>query len=277
MQKFYLTPDNLHTIISALEKGETFVKISPDLNLSFCEFTLHKNRVTLSGKSFSLEELKKIAPKFNKIILIESGEVQKLEFFSRRYYKLKPTSFAPTVEIDGIQMHRTQGLDPWEDARRKASYAVKSGDTVLDTCGGLGYTAIWALKLGAVKVISAEKDENVACLRKLNPHSAEFFCHKIEDLKGDIFDLIKNFADEEFDSILHDPPRFSLAGELYSLEFYRELYRTLKSNGGLFHYVGHPFSKGRGRDLLSGIICRLEEVGFKTYPKSQDLGIFAHK
>ena len=43
------------------------------------------------------------------------------------------------------------------------------------------------------------------------------------------------------DAILHDPPRFGIAGELYSQGFYYEqLARILKRRGRLFHYTGSP-------------------------------------
>ncbi|ENN96284.1 SAM-dependent methyltransferase, partial [Methanocaldococcus villosus KIN24-T80] len=73
-------------------------------------------------------------------------------------------------------------------------------------------------------------------------------------------------------------PRFSLAGHLYSEEFYRELYRVLKPGGRLFHYVGNPGKKYRGKDLQKGVMERLRKVGFKEVKKVEKaLGVVAKK
>ena len=80
-----------------------------------------------------------------------------------------------------------------------------------------------------------------------------------------------------FDSIIHDPPKFSLAGELYGFEFYSQLFRILKSGGRIFHYVGDPYSKGRGRLFLEGIEKRMKKAGFMVKPVPEDLGIIAWK
>jgi len=246
--------------------------VSPDLNLSRCKIPLGKESVSLDGTTFSLDDLltleKKIA---GKVVLLENGGMAELAFFAGKYYKLRPTVFAPTIEIDGIRMHRIQGIDPWEDSRVKTAYAVKEGDAALDTCGGLGYTAIWALKLGAERVVSVEKDINVIKLRRLNPHSEAFFDERIQAVEGDFSKLIGDFKGEEFDSIIHDPPRFPLAGELYGFDFYRELYRTLKPKGRVVHYIGDPYSKGRGRRFAEGILNRLREAGFQAEHLPQDL------
>ena len=47
-------------------------------------------------------------------------------------------------------------------------------------------------------------------------------------------------AGSAFDAVLHDPPRFGIAGELYSQAFYDHLARVLKPRGVLFHYTGTP-------------------------------------
>jgi predicted methyltransferase len=56
---------------------------------------------------------------------------------------------------------------------------------------------------------------------------------------------------------------FSLAGELYSLEFYRELHRVTAPGGRLFHYVGDPESRSGAR-VTRGVLRRLEEAGFRN-------------
>jgi len=60
---------------------------------------------------------------------------------------------------------------------------------------------------------------------------------------------------------LHDPPRFSLAGELYSLAFYQKLFRVLRHGGKLFHYTGKPGAHS-GKNMAKGFKQRLVEAGF---------------
>ena len=93
----------------------------------------------------------------------------------------------------------------------------------------------------------------------------------------DASSAVKTLKDESFKAILHDPPRFSHAGELYSGEFYRDLFRILRKNGRLLHYVGKPGSKYRGKDFAKGVQNRLSESGFKTERILDGESILAHK
>ncbi len=272
-----LTCSVLERVLKAIRDGDESVRISPDLNLSEVEIPLESAFAEIGGKRFSRDELKALAEKTSGVILVREGETRRLEFYKEHYYKLRPTEFAPTVEIDGIQMHRTRDFNPWEDARRKAKLAVRPGDTVLDTCGGLGYTAIWAARLGASSVVSVEKDRNIVELRELNPHSREFFHEPVISIAGDISEIILDFSPGEFDSVIHDPPRFSLAGELYGGNFYRELSRALRKGGRMFHYTGEPYSRGRGRRFVQGVMERLKSAGFEVEHLAEELGVTARK
>ncbi|MCD5401997.1 SAM-dependent methyltransferase, partial [candidate division NPL-UPA2 bacterium] len=184
----------------------------------------------------------------------------------------------PTMEISGVRMHRTKNCEPFLDARQKVSEIVRRDDVVLDTCGGLGYTAIWSRRFGARRVISVEIDEKVRAIRQDNPWSSEMFNEPgIELVDGDVFVYVNSVSNNYFDSIVHDPPRFSLAGELYSKEFYFQLHRAMKPGGRVFHYTGNPYSKGKKRDFVGGVRRRLREVGFTTFLKSQKMGVLAIK
>ena len=66
------------------------------------------------------------------------------------------------------------------------------------------------------------------------------------------------------DAILHDPPRFGIAGELYSQVFYDQLARVLKRDGKLFHYTGNPNKLTTGRDVPREVAKRLEKAGFSA-------------
>lgn len=182
--------------------------------------------------------------------------------------KLVPTDWgAPTFEIDGIKMLPTAHVSPYADAERKVSLIQPRGKTILDTCGGLGYFAACCLAGNAAQVTSFEKNDDVIWLRSLNPWSPQLNDKATNALTlthADISEHIVSLADESFDAVLHDPPRFGIAGELYSQSFYDHLARVLKRNGKLFHYTGTPNKLTRGRDLPNEVAKRLQQAGFAT-------------
>ena len=99
-------------------------------------------------------------------------------------------------------------------------------------------------------------------IAKENPWSRELFGNpKITQLIGSSFERIREFADGQFNAIVHDPPTFSLAGELYSEEFYKQTLRVLKPRGKLFHYVGDLDSK-QGHKVAPGAANRLRSAGY---------------
>jgi predicted methyltransferase len=71
-------------------------------------------------------------------------------------------------------------------------------------------------------------------------------------------------ADASVDALLHDPPRFGIAGELYSQVFYAQFARVLHRGGRLFHYTGRPNQLTSGRDVPREVARRLELAGFKA-------------
>lgn len=167
-----------------------------------------------------------------------------------------------TIEIDGVRMHQTVRKTPVQDSQDKVvALGVVSGSRVLDVCTGLGYSAIASARRGA-KVTTLELDDNVLGLAKTNKDSAELFSNPNITIKiGDAFESIDDFGDGSFDFVLHDPPRFSLAGELYSLAFYRKLFRVLRRGGRMFHYTGNP-GINSGKKMTKGFKQRLVEAGF---------------
>ena len=186
--------------------------------------------------------------------------------FSGAHIKLVPTKWGPpTFEIDGIKMLVSAKVSPWEDARRKVDLVRPRGKVVLDPCGGLGYYAAWCLAAGAARVLSFEKNPDVLWLRGLNPWSPP--AGGVLSLTlGDIGEEIAALPDASVDAVLHDPPRFGIAGELYSLAFYRQLARVLRRKGRLFHYVGAPNALTSGRDVPREVARRLREAGFEVEP-----------
>ena len=184
--------------------------------------------------------------------------------FGTSLLKLVPTEWGPpTFEIDGVKMLPTKQVSPYDDARRKVALIEPGGKRVLDTCAGLGYFAAWCLEGGASEVTSYEVNPDVLWLRTLNPWSPANG-PGLKVIAGDINAAIRGLADVSFDAILHDPPRFGLAGELYSQAFYDELARVLKPGGRLFHYTGTPNRLTSGRDVPHEVERRLRFAGFTT-------------
>jgi predicted methyltransferase len=266
-------------ILDAMDRGDSRIDISVDLNLSRGTFALCGDGLTLDAENrLSREELRRIEGKENRIFHLEAGRLEVLEARGDGYYKLVPTDQAPLLEISGVKMHISKGVNPFESAGQMAAQVVKKRDRVLDTCSGLGYAASAALNLGARAVVSVERSATVMELRKKNPWSQRIFGAGIQLVHADIDDYIRELADESFDSIIHDPPRFSLAGELYGERFYREIYRVLRRRGALFHYTGNPHLLKRGTSFTDHAAQRLREAGFTKVVKVVELmGLTAYK
>ena len=176
--------------------------------------------------------------------------------------KLVPTDWGPpTFEIDGIKMLPTARISPYDDAERKVSLIRPRGKVILDTCGGLGYFAAWCLQGQARQVLSYEKNPEVIWLRSLNPWSPKMGSG-LTLTQGDIAEQIAALPSRSIDAILHDPPRFGIAGELYSRVFYEQLARVLKRKGKLFHYTGTPNKLTSQRDVPNEVANRLRHAGF---------------
>jgi predicted methyltransferase len=187
--------------------------------------------------------------------------------------KLVPTEWGPpTFQIDGIKMLPTARVSPYADAERKVGLIEPRGKVILDTCGGLGYFAAWCVLGQAKQVLSYEKNDDVLWLRTLNPWSPEEG-NGLSLTHGDITEQIVTLPGASVDAILHDPPRFGIAGELYSLAFYEQLARVITRKGKLFHYTGAPNKLTSGRDVTGEVMRRLQTAGFA--PKMNGDGILA--
>lgn len=267
-------------LLEAKKKELKSIDVSLDLNKSKTKISIDNNFFIFPDNQ-KLEEyqLKKPIKDNTSCFLIKDNSLTKIQLFSEqtnKFYKLVPTKDAPTLEISGIRMHVTKEMTPMEDTKKKIGSISPLKGMVLDTCMGLGYTAILASKT-ADFVFTCEKDENVIEIVQLNPWSRELFDNKkIVILKTSVFDEIKMFKSSMFDTIIHDPPRLSLATELYSLEFYKQLFRVLKKDGKLYHYTGSPGSKNRKINLAGNVSKRLKLAGFKDIKKAH-YGLIAKK
>jgi predicted methyltransferase len=266
-------------ILDAMDRGDNRIDISVDLHLSRDAFDLRGDELILDAENrLSREELRRIEGKENRIFHLEGGRLEVLEVRGDGYYKLVPTDQAPLLEISGVKMHISKGINPFESAGQMAAQVVKKGDRVLDTCSGLGYAASAALQLGAREVVSVERSATVMELRKKNPWSQRIFGADIQLVHADVDEYIREIAADSFDSVIHDPPRLSLAGELYGERFYREIYRVLRRRGALFHYTGNPHLLKRGTGFTDHAAQRLREAGFTKVVKIVELmGVTAYK
>lgn len=243
---------------TAVYAGESTVECSLDLDRSSTQVALESNGWIWQGRKFPYLEI----CKDRTIYYWVSETFQPVARFTTSLIKLVPTPWgAPTFEIDGIKMLPTAKVSPFADAERKVGLIQPRGKLILDTCGGLGYFATWCVRGQAKQVLSYEKNPTVLWLRELNPWSP-----KADDVLrltlGDINEQIVSFANASVDAILHDPPRFGLAGELYSQVFYDHLSRVLKRRGKLFHYTGTPNKLTSGRNVPQEVAKRLRRAGF---------------
>ncbi len=266
-------------LLRARKAGETQVRTSVDLNLTQTPADLTGEGLALpDGPLVPWEAIEEAAANETGCFLIEGGSVEKVQTFSEdtgRVITLYPTPGAPTILISGISMHRIKGSNPYQDTLTKIRAIGPIAGRVLDTATGLGYTACHASR-SARRVITIELDPAVLAIARFNPWSKELFASpKIEQLLGDSLEVVNGFRAEAFDCIIHDPPQFSLAGELYSGEFYARMLRILSRGGKLFHYIGDPASKRSG-SVTRSVVRRLKEAGFRDVtPHPEAFGVTA--
>ncbi|MET0983879.1 MAG: SAM-dependent methyltransferase [Steroidobacteraceae bacterium] len=262
----------LHTqLLAAVRSGATKLECSLDLDRSLTEVNVAADCWFWQQIRYPyLDQCKE------RTVYYWDGErFDTVARFTNALIKLVSTEWgAPTFEIDGIKMLPTAQISPYEDARRKVEWIQPRGKTILDTCGGLGYFAAWCLQGGAARVQSYEKNGDVIWLRSLNPWSPQADA-RLTLLHEDVVTAIATLPDAGFDAILHDPPRFGIAGELYSQAFYDHLARVVRRKGVLFHYTGTPNKLTSGRDVPREVAQRLQRAGFVTELKGD--GVLARR
>ena len=274
----YIQADSL---LQARKAGQNAAAVSLDLGLTTAEVAIEAADVRLpDGQRLAWEDVEAVSEARRGCFAVQDNAPHKIQVFSEatnRLCSLMPTSGAPTMLLSGISMHRIKGVDPQRDTRQKVKTIAPVVGRVLDTATGLGYTAIEAAKM-AEHVVTIELDPAVLEVARLNPWSQALFENpEITQLVGDSFEEVHRFEDETFARIIHDPPAFSLAGDLYSGEFYRQLFRVLRPRGRLFHYIGDPKSKA-GRSVARGAARRLQEAGFtRVVRRPEAFGLVAYK
>lgn len=268
-------------IVKARRTGQDVAKVSLDLGLTTAEVAMEPGGVRLlDGQNLAWQDVEAIVASERGCFVVEDGTPRKIQVFSEeanRLYSLMPTEGAPTMLVSGIPMHRIKGIDPHRDTLRKIEAIAPVVGRVLDTATGLGYTAIEAART-AEHVITIEIEPAALEVARLNPWSQALFDNPgITLVLGDTVEEIEGFEDGTFARIIHDPPALSLAGDLYSGAFYRQLLRVLQRGGRLFHYVGDLESKS-GRTVVRGVMRRLQEAGFSRIVRCPGaFGLVAYK
>ena len=268
-------------MLSAFAEGKQSVVSSTDLGMTQSEIRLGEHGAMFGdGTLLSWDLIRRIGAHETTCFSIENNTARPIKGFSERSgwsFGLLPTESAPALIVAGFPMHRIKDITPLSAARLMVDSLSPVRGTVLDTATGLGYTAILASR-AADKVITIELEPVAQEIAHQNPWSKELFNNqKIGQIIGNCVDLICEFDSNAFSCIMHDPPASSLAGDLYSQEFYIQLFRVLKSGGRLFHYIGDPRTKS-GERITGGVIRRLHDAGFRqVVRKPQVFGVVALK
>jgi uncharacterized protein len=268
-------------LLTAKRQGKVVLEVSPDLGITTVTVKLLDEDVEFPlGERVRWLDIERIKKATTNCFIVKENGVQTIQTFSEytnRVCSLLPTKHTPSMLIAGFTMHRIVDIDPMQDTLKKIATIAPVVGSVLDTATGLGYTAIEAAKT-AEQVITIELDPGAQEIARLNPWSRDLFNNpKIKQIMGDAFEVVATFEDNSFERIIHDPPVFSLAGELYSGTFYRQLYRVLKRGGRLFHYIGNLESKSSGT-VTKGALKRLQEAGFtRVVRKPEAFGVVAYK
>ena len=265
-----------------IESGEGCFNVTLDIGLTQSQVCRQGGYVRVGDVELPITDLKPTEP--DRVVFFDVDRHELYEVVKHTesgFYKLKAVGLdvAPTLEINGIHMHRIKDVDPITDTLYKIrALRPKRGGVVLDTCLGLGYTAIMAAKSGASLVVSFEIDPNVVYIAERNPWSRGLVDDRVKIYLGDVVEAVYELPDEFFDRVIHDPPRFtSSTGDLYSQEFYNQLFRVLKPGGVLFHYTGEPRARGPP-SILKGIKERLVRAGFvRVFFDRRALGFTAVK
>ncbi len=252
------------------------LRISLDLGVSASEVIKSDTRISFrDGRSIDLQLIQNASKKRHKedCFLVDDGSLTFIYAFEdSKVYKLYEPhiDWPPTIFINGSMMHTVSVSKPTDEAENKVKALGEIAGDIFDTCFGLGYSAIKLVESGASSVYSCEVSNCAIKIAKLNPWSKEAFLNKKITLENtDAKIAAANSKDERFDYILHDPPNVNMAGDLYSLKFYKELYRILKPGGKIYHFVGggkvpHEYKV----DYTKGVARRLAEAKFKRISKS---------
>jgi uncharacterized protein len=270
-------------ILDAVDRDHGSTEVSLDLGRSMASVGVEGPIVRFpDGQTLTADELGTVMKHPESVYAVLEDQLEKVTWFdpdTGKVYTLRATDGWPALEISGILMHRIKDTDPRADAESKIEAVAPVRGRVLETCCGLGYSAIHAART-ADHVTVFEVDPNVLKMARLNPYSAPLFATsgRIEVRHEDVATAIHDLPDAAYDVVVHDPPTLAIAGELYSDAFYRQLHRVLRPGGKLFHYTGDPGSRHRRQDLPGRVAQRLAALGFaRVRREAVALGVSARR
>ena len=111
------------------------LRVSLDLGLSEVEVEQVKDGVLLpDGSLVGKGDLERVVAQEGAVFFPRDGIILQVALAGDHFFKLLPTGGAPTIEIDGVRMHRTRGTTPDADAGLKLDALGVGGCRVLDTC-----------------------------------------------------------------------------------------------------------------------------------------------
>ncbi len=271
------------TILDAMAADAAGVRASLDLGLTASSLAIDQGIVRFpDGQTLAGSELREVVTQPGSVFAVLNDAIEKVTWFSAetgKVYTLRATAGWPALEISGILMHRIKDTDPRADAESKIATIGPVRGHGLETCCGLGYSAIMAART-AERVTVFEIDPNVLEMARINPYSAPLFEESggMEVRNEDVAEAIEQLPDGAFDFIVHDPPTLALAGDLYGDRFYGQLLRVLRPGGRMFHYTGDPGSRHRRQDLPGRVAQRLTDIGFSGATREPEaLGVSARK
>ena len=278
-----LTAPAARAIREAAGRDDRAATTSLDLGRTGSDLALEDGTVWFpDGQSLRVDTLDRVIQDPDSVYMVMDDELAKVTWFApetNKVYTLRATGSWPALEISGILMHRIKDTDPRRDAESKIATIAPVRGRGLETCCGLGYSAILGART-ADRVTAFEIDPEVLRMTRLNPYSAPLHAEdgNIEVRIADVVEAIGELPDAAFDYIVHDPPTLAVAGDLYGDDFYRQLLRVLRPGGKLFHYTGDPGSRSRGQDLPGSVKQRLAALGFTAARlEPEALGVSARK
>src|SRR5687767_12242230 len=165
-------------LLDGRKQGANSAIASTDLGLTEAEVKLTESAIVFAdGQQLGWDAVEEIARTDTTCFHITHGSAERIQIYSpefERFYSLYPTKRAPTMMAAGFPMHRIKQMDPHRDTLLKIKTISPVFGDALDTCTGMGYTAI-EMANTAQKVTTIELDPAVLQICRLNPWSHELF------------------------------------------------------------------------------------------------------
>src|SRR3989338_4636651 len=166
MNHIVITKSEAERILNA-EGSEVYVSL--DLGISSSKIDVSNGIADIIGQKIPIKEFEAVKEKA--CYAVEDNQLKRVAFFSEEtnlFYKLLPTKDWPTITLSSTPMHRFTFVSPKKDTESKIKEISPIKGNVLDTCCGLGYTAIMASQ-DADELLTFERDPNVLRIAEYNP------------------------------------------------------------------------------------------------------------